>query len=308
MLIPSLPIGSSLTAGQRLGILRLDAECIVREPDAREVRFAVGGSRRSSGQVGLSVGGLRNARGGIFQPLGAGRCGPGEGRGHGERGECRPDDGLAHDQCLHEDLYSTFSARTTRPRTGSPASSRSSAGTISGLRFAPAEHALEVLTRMTVAPVRADRVTRIGAAPLNSSTVKTSRPPGRSACAEAATTSSSGPKYTSVSADTITSNVAGGLAQIGGQFTFDELVVDIPGPGLCQHARGQVDAHQPARIRGDERPAQAGAAAGIEHVESTSRARPPSRPASPQPGRGAVQQLGELGIEAAGETVERHVR
>ena len=52
------------------------------------------------------------------------------------------------------------------------------------------------------------RLSEYDPAPSNSSTVKTSRPPGRNAFAAAATTSSSGPKYTRVSADTITSNAA----------------------------------------------------------------------------------------------------
>ncbi len=141
-------------------------------------------------------------------------------------------------------------------------------------------------------------------ASINSSTVKMSRPPGRSASADAATTSCSGPKYTRVSADTITSNAAGAVAQVGGQLDLEQFVVDVPCLGLSQHARGQIDPHQPARIRRDERSAQPGAASGIEHVEALRRLDLRVRQHPRDQRRGAVRQLGELGIEAGGEAVE----
>ena len=100
---------------------------------------------------------------------------------------------------------------------------------------------------------------------------------------------------------------AGGVAQIGGQFTLDQFVVDLPGLRLSQHARGQIDAHQPARVRRDERTAQAGAASGIEHVEALRGARRSESAsiAATSAGR-AVHESGELGVEAAGEAIERH--
>ena len=108
-----------------------------------------------------------------------------------------------------------------------------------------------------------------------------------------------------MSADTITSNAAVDVAQVGRQFTFDQFVVDIPGPGLSDHRCGQVDSHQSARIRRDERSAQAGAAAGIEHIEALRRLDIRVRQHLRDQRRRAVRQLGELGVEAGGEAVER---
>ena len=75
----------------------------------------------------------------------------------------------------------------------------------------------------------------------------------------------------------------GGVAQVGRQLAFDQFVVDIPGPRLGDHRRGQVDSHQSPRIRRDERSAQPGAASGIEHIEALRLPRHPIPPASPRP-------------------------
>ncbi len=76
---------------------------------------------------------------------------------------------------------------------------------------------------------------------------------------------------------------ASGCPQVRGQLDLQQLVVDLLLLRLRQHAGRQIDAGQPARIRRHERPAQAGAAAGVEHVEALRRPRGPHPPASPPP-------------------------
>ena len=94
------------------------------------------------------------------------------------------------------------------------------------------------------------------------------------------------------------------VACVGGQFTLDELVVESPLAGVRKHACGQVDSDEAPRIRRDERPAQAGTATGIEHIEALRRFDRRARQHLRNQRGGAVQQFLELGIEAGGEAVE----
>ena len=97
-------------------------------------------------------------------------------------------------------------------------------------------------------------------------------------------------------------------AEVLGQLALDELVVDLLRPRLGEHALREVDAHEPARIGREQRAAQPGAAAGVEHVELfDGLQRPTSRQHLGDERRRSVQQLGELGVEAPGEAVERRL-
>ena len=152
--------------------------------------------------------------------------------------ERRPRTARAHPRDLdrRESGVASLSARTTNPATGSPASSRSSAGTISGRRFASASTRSRYCTRMAVAPVRADGVPRVG--------------PGAGQFLDGEDEPSAGTQRVRGSRNDLLERSEidervcrhdhverpGGVAQVGGQLTFDQLVVDIPRPGLSEHA------------------------------------------------------------------------
>src|SRR5580704_280414 len=100
-----------------------------------------------------------------------------------------------------------------------------------------------------------------------SSSVKISSPPGRNASAAEEMTSSSDPKYTRVSTDTIRSNAS---------FPPCRYSVNSPltsSSYAClscssEHVPRQIDADQPACIGRNKRTAQPGATPGIEHIEA----------------------------------------
>ena len=126
---------------------------------------------------------------------------------------------------------------------------------------------------------------------MSSSTVKISRPPGRSAPADAVNNPLEGAKVDEGVRRHDRVECARGVAQIRGQFTLEQFVVDVLGLRLRQHARGQVDSHQPTCVRRDERPAQPGAASSVQHIEPLRRIGVGSGQHRRDQGRGAVRQL-----------------
>ena len=129
-------------------------------------------------------------------------------------------------------------------------------------------------------------------------------PFGRSAPAAAASTPSRSPKYTSVSADTIKSKACAVVAQVLRQLGLRQLVVDALFFRVSQHSAGEVDAHQSARIRRDERAAEPRATAGVQHLEALRRLETRILQHGRHERRGAVRQPLELGFEGGGEAVE----
>ncbi len=142
-------------------------------------------------------------------------------------------------------------------------------------------------------------------ASINSSTVKMSRPPGRSASADAATTSSQRSKIHEGVGRHNHVERPGAVAQVGGQLDLEQLVVDVPAPRLAP-ACARTGRPPPAGAHTARRAVRT---SPVPHpASSTSRLFDASTPESASiPAtsvRGAVQQLGELGIEAGGEAVE----
>ena len=135
------------------------------------------------------------------------------------------------------------------------------------------------------------------------------QPAGRSASAAAATTSSSAPKYTSVSADTITSNASGCVAQVGGQLDLDQLVVDVLLLGLASMPRRQIDARPAgARTARSSGPHKPGAAAGVEHVEALRRLDARVRQHRRHQRRGAVRAASRASTRSSRRSCRRSSR
>jgi hypothetical protein len=95
------------------------------------------------------------------------------------------------------------------------------------------------------------------------------------------------------------------VAQVLRQLAFDQRVVNMLFLRERQHALGEIDADQSARIRGQQRTAESGAAAGIEHIELPRRLEARLFEHARHERRRAVRQLLELRFKAGGKTVER---
>ncbi|MEI2781711.1 MAG: hypothetical protein V9H25_10810 [Candidatus Competibacter sp.] len=97
------------------------------------------------------------------------------------------------------------------------------------------------------------------------------------------------------------------IDQERGQLRDGQLVVIAASPRPFHHARRQIDANQPPGIGAQRRPAQPGAAPGVQHVERSPRLAQPRSDRRADQFRRAVLQAVQMLVKIVGHSIEQRL-